>query len=173
MIQTTYDLLAAHPFLAGMTSKQIDRMSMWGHSALFHAGSRIFDEGGRADRCWLIIEGAVRLDTHLPEHGDVTVETLGPGTVLGWSWMFPPYRWHFAATATRLTHTVVLDGPGVRRLCEEDPVLGYELTRRFMQVVVDRLQQTRQRMLDAYAETGLLRTAEPLPSQPEAGTSDQ
>lgn len=154
MIETTYDLLLAHPFLAGMSPRHVDRLAMWGHPTIVHGGSRVFDESGRADRFWLIIEGHVRLDTHLPGRGDVAVETIGPGTVLGWSWFFPPYRWHFAATATELVHAVVLDGPGVRRLCDEDPALGLDLTRRFMRVVVERLQQTRLRMLDAYANQG-------------------
>lgn len=148
VLETTYDLLAKHPFLAGLTQHQLDRLSYWGHGALLHGGTRVFDEGARADRFWLILEGQVRLDTHLP-HGDVTVDRIGPGTVLGWSWLFPPYRWNFAATATELTHVVVMDAPGIRELCDQDPVLGLELHRRFMGVLVDRLQHTRQRLIEA------------------------
>jgi len=154
MIETTFDLLRPHPFLDGMSDKHVERLARWGHGAILHGGARVFDEGGRADRFWLIIEGRVRLDTHLPGRGDVTVETLGPGSVLGWSWLFEPYRWHFAATADELTHCVVMDGPGVRELCDSDPALGLDLHRRFMRVVVDRLQQTRLRLLDAYERTG-------------------
>jgi CRP/FNR family cyclic AMP-dependent transcriptional regulator len=150
MITTTYDLLAGHPFLAGMDADQLTRLAVWGHRSVFHAGARVFDEGGHADRFWLIRDGHVSLDTHLPGHGDVVVDTLGPGTVLGWSWLFPPYRWHYGATAIEPTLTVVLDGHGVRRLCEEDPAIGYELHRRFMTVVVNRLQATRVRLLDLY-----------------------
>jgi CRP-like cAMP-binding protein len=154
MITTTYDLLAGHPFLAGMSPDHLARLAVWGHRSVFHAGARIFDEGGHADRFWLIRDGQVRLDTHLPARGDVVVETLGAGTVLGWSWLFAPYRWHFGATAVEPTLTVVLDGTGVRRLSTEDPVIGYELHRRFMAVVVDRLQSTRMRLLDVYAGDG-------------------
>jgi hypothetical protein len=48
------------------------------------------------------------------------------------------------------TLAIELDGPGVRSLCEHDPALGYELVRRFMAVVVERLQATRLRLLDLY-----------------------
>lgn len=150
MIVTTYDLLAAHPFLSGLPRDQLTRLSAWGHRSVFHAGARVFAEGGRATRFWLIREGHVRLDTHLPGRGDVVVETLGPGEVLGWSWLFAPYRWHFGATAVEDTLTVEMDGAGVRRLCDEDPALGYQLATRFMAVVVDRLQATRMRLLDLY-----------------------
>jgi CRP-like cAMP-binding protein len=78
----------------------------------------------------------------------VVVDTLGPGAVLGWSWLFPPYRWHFGAVAVETSLTVEVDGPGIRELCVQDPQLGYELTGRFLQIVVRRLQATRTRVLD-------------------------
>jgi hypothetical protein len=81
----------------------------------------------------------------------VVVETLGAGAVLGWSWLFAPYRWHFGAVAVENTLGIELDGPGVRQLCARDPALGYELSTRFMQVMVERLQATRVRLLDLYA----------------------
>jgi len=82
--------------------------------------------------------------------GDVVIEQLGPGTVLGWSWMLPPYRWHFTAIATEQVLAIELDGRGVRRLCDEDPALGYELTRRFAAVLLDRLQAARMRLVELY-----------------------
>ncbi len=147
---TAQDLLAAHPFLHGLQDDQLARLSAWSHKSQFHAGARIFSEGGRADRFWLIRDGRISLDAHVPGRGPVVIETLGPGTVLGWSWMFPPYQWHFGATAVEPTYTVEMDGPGVRRLCDSDPELGYAVTRRFTQVVVERLQATRVRLLDLY-----------------------
>ena len=149
-MESAYDLLSTQPYLAGLTPTQLDKLSFWSKKSVFHAGARLFEEGGRADRFWIIREGHVTLDTHLPGRGEVIVETLGPGAVLGWSWLFAPYRWHFGASAVETTLTIELDGPGVRSLCEHDPVLGYELVRRFMAVVVERLQATRLRLLDLY-----------------------
>lgn len=149
MIISTYDLLAAHPFLDGMAPRHLDRLTAWGRRSAFHAGTRIFSEGGPADRFWLIRDGHVALDTRLPTGGEAIVELLGPGSVLGWSWLFPPYRWHFGATAIEPTLSIELNGKGVRRLCEEDPEIGYALTRRFVGVVVDRLQVTRGRLVES------------------------
>jgi CRP/FNR family cyclic AMP-dependent transcriptional regulator len=151
-MDTAYDLLATQPFLGGLTAAQLDKLSFWSKRTVFHAGTRLFREGHRADRFWLIREGHVTLDTHVPGHGDVIVETLGPGAVLGWSWLFPPYRWHFSASAVETTLAVELDGPGVRELCERDKELGYFLVHQFMAVVVERLQNTRLRLLDLYKE---------------------
>ena len=147
-IITAQDLLAAHPFLTGITEARLARLSTWAHRSPFHAGARVFSEGAHADRFWLIRDGLVRLEAQVPGRGLVEIDALGPDTVLGWSWLFPPYRWHFGAVAVEPTLTVELNGPGVLRLCDGDPELGYDLTRRFMRVVVERLQATRVRLIE-------------------------
>ncbi|MER7274830.1 cyclic nucleotide-binding domain-containing protein [Dactylosporangium sp. NPDC000244] len=149
-MMTTYDILVAHPFLAGLPPGHVERLSRWARPAPFRAGTRIFEENGRAKRFWLIREGCVHLDIRVPGRGDAVIETIGPGTVLGWSWMFPPYRWHFGAVAVDQVLSIAVDGAGVRALCDADPDLGYELTKRFMAVVVERMQATRIRLLDLY-----------------------
>ena len=146
-MQTMAQLLASQPFLSGMRPAHLERMSFYAHRSVFRPGVRIFNEGGRANRFWIIRDGGVELDTTVPGRGTVTVETLGPGAVLGWSWMFPPFTWHFGAVATQPTLTIEFTTPELLRLCEGEPELGYELTRRFMAVVVERLQTTRARLI--------------------------
>lgn len=148
---TTLELLTEHPFLAGLPPHWIERLAGQVRRIGYPAGHRIFHEDGPAEHFWLIHSGRVALDIHVPGRGDVLIEMLPPGTVLGWSWLFPPYRWHFGAVAAELTHTVQFDAAGVIQLCEEDPELGFVLLRRFVGVLVDRLQATRKRLLDLYA----------------------
>ncbi|WP_426512788.1 Crp/Fnr family transcriptional regulator [Dactylosporangium sp. McL0621] len=151
---TTFDLLAAHPFLAGLPAEHIDVLSRWARRAPFRAGTRIFEENGNAGRWWLIRDGTVSLRTQVPGRGELVIETLGPGSVLGWSWLFPPYRWHFSAETVSPVLSIAFDAAGVRGLCHADPALGYELTTRFLAVVVDRMQATRLRLLDLYRPPG-------------------
>jgi CRP-like cAMP-binding protein len=146
----SFNLTVFHPFLNGIGVDALARLSTCATPRDFEAGARIFDEGGTADRFWLIVAGHVQLDAYLPGRGFVLIESMGAGSVLGWSWLFPPYAWYFGATAVASTSTVEFDAPGVRAMCEADPALGFELTRRFMRVVVDRLQATRIRLLDLY-----------------------
>ncbi|HEX7743724.1 MAG TPA: cyclic nucleotide-binding domain-containing protein [Micromonosporaceae bacterium] len=147
---TTLDLLAEQSFLAGMPRQWLERLSFQAHPVVRSPRRRLFQENGPARHFWLLRSGQVALDIHVPGHGDVVVETLGPGSVLGWSWLFPPYRWHFGAVTVDQTLAVEFDAPGVRRLIADDGDFGRELTTRFMAVVVDRLQATRVRLLDAY-----------------------
>ncbi len=79
------------------------------------------------------------------------METVGPGAVPGWSWMFAPRRWHFSASAVETTLAIEFDGPGIREMCEQNHEIGYQLMSRFLTVVVDRMQATRLRLPDLYA----------------------
>jgi CRP-like cAMP-binding protein len=151
---TALDLIHGHPFLDDLEPRWLDRLALLARRANYHQGYRLFSEGGKADHFWLVRDGLIALDIHAAGRGNVTIETIGAGTVLGWSWQFPPYRWHFGAVAAEHTLTVRFDADGVRRLCAEEPALGYELSQRFMSVVVERLQATRLRLLDLYGIPG-------------------
>src|SRR5262249_59022603 len=96
--------------------------------------------------------GGSNLNRRRPGRGAVVSGPAAPGGVRGGSGLSPPYRWHFGAVALETTLSIELDGPGVRQLCERDPGLGYDLSTRFMQVMLGRLQATRLRLLDLYKE---------------------
>ena len=113
-------------------------------------GEMIFREGEPADTFWLIRHGRVGLELHSPSRGGLAIETLQPGDVLGWSWLFPPYRWNYDARALDDMRAIVVDGACLRGKCDANPAFGYELMKRFSQVMLDRLQATRLRLLDVY-----------------------
>lgn len=142
--------LGGHEFFHGMPASWLDRLAKVAHRVEVPARRRLFEEGQRADRFWLVEAGLVAIDLHVPGRGSVIIESLGPGAVLGWSWLFPPYEWRFGAAAVEPVRALVLDGRAVRTLCAMDPSLGYDLTRRFAAVLLDRLQNTRLRLLDLY-----------------------
>lgn len=150
-IVTMYDLLAEHPFLAGLRPEWLEPMSHQAKRSARHAGGRLFHAGHPARHFWLISAGAVALDTPVPGRGDVVVDTVGAGSVVGWSWLFAPYTWHFGAVAVAETQAIEFDAAGVLRLLDREPAFGFELSRRFMAVMLDRLQATRTRLLDLAA----------------------
>ncbi|MCX4572682.1 Crp/Fnr family transcriptional regulator [Streptomyces sp. NBC_01571] len=121
----------------------------------FPVGARLFDEDGEADRFWLLRRGEVALDVRLSgRQPEAVVETLGPGQLLGWSWVCPPYRWHLGARAVTGVEALEFPATDVLALCAADPELGYALMRQFTGVVAERLQATRIRLLDLYAPQG-------------------
>jgi CRP-like cAMP-binding protein len=114
----------------------------------FSAGQLIFREGELANRFYLILNGNVALQSRMPDGGVSLITTLGQGEVLGWSWLFPPYAWHFDAVAIESTATVFFYGTWLRNMAEEHHELGYELMKRMAEVLIRRLQATRR-----YAQT--------------------
>ena len=143
--------LAAHPFLAGLSDPQLRVLAPLARPVTYGEGARLFREDGPADAFWLVRSGRVALDIPVAGRGTVPIETIGAGAVIGWSWLFPPYRWQFGAVALDATQGFCFDAASVRRAMREE-ALGRELAMRFMTVVVDRLQHTRLRLLDLYGD---------------------
>jgi CRP/FNR family cyclic AMP-dependent transcriptional regulator len=147
MIEVNAAALAAHPFLRGMFPDQLDALAEAARDVKFPARHRLFEDGGSANRFWLIQSGHVLLDLHVPGEGPVVIETIGMGQLLGWSWLFPPYKWAFGAVAATTVEAFEFDAPIVRKRCADDPGLGYELNQRITQVLAKRLQATRIRLI--------------------------
>ena len=144
--------VALHPFLAGMNHTQLTLLTDCAVARHFNANQTILRESEFANGFYLVETGKVALESETGLGRSIPVQILGVGDLLGWSWMFPPYRWHFGATAEGPVLAISFDGPGIRALCTAEPELGYELTRRLIQVVVERMQATRMRMLELYSE---------------------
>ncbi|MEV6833018.1 cyclic nucleotide-binding domain-containing protein [Streptomyces sp. NPDC051133] len=120
----------------------------------FDAGIRLFEEGRRADRFWIVRTGSVALDVHVPGRRSAVVETLGYGELVGWSWHFPPHVWQFGAEATSPVRAWEFDADAVRARCAEDPEFGRAIAAWVGRVVAHRLHASRIRLLDLYAPYG-------------------
>ena len=149
-IETFERTLAAHPFFAELPPPHLGTIVGCAANVQFDAGQFIFREGTPADRFYVIRHGTVAVEVFVPGGGAMTVETVEAGEVLGWSWLFPPYKAHFDARALTLVRALALDGTCLREKCEHDPALGYALMKRFTQLVVQRLEATRMQLLDLY-----------------------
>jgi CRP/FNR family transcriptional regulator, cyclic AMP receptor protein len=147
MIEVTAAALATHPFLHGMSRDQLDTLATAASDVRFPARQRLFEDGGNATRFWLIQSGHVSLDVQVPGEGPVVIETIGMGELLGWSWLFPPYKWAFGAVAATPVEAFQFDARAVRSCCAADQGLGYEFNQRITRVLAKRLQATRIRLI--------------------------
>lgn len=143
-------ILEEHPFFRGLNSKYIQLIVGCASNVRFDVGAFLFREGEEANQFYIVRPGKVALEIFVPERGPITIETVGEGQILGWSWLIPPHYWHFNARAVELTRAIALDGKCLRNKCEEDHDLGYELLKRFAHIVEMRLQATRLQLLDVY-----------------------
>ena len=146
-VQLTPDQWQQHPFVRYLAAEHLGTLKSCAMPVRFEAGQIIFREGDPANRFYLVLDGAVALHTRGLEETDTLIALLGGGDVLGWSWLFPPYQWHFDATAQETTQAVFFYGTWLRQLAEEQHELGYELMRRMAEVLMRRLQATRRQIL--------------------------
>ncbi|MFD7665000.1 cyclic nucleotide-binding domain-containing protein [Streptomyces sp. NPDC059788] len=140
--------------LDALTDDQRERLMGLAHEVSFPAGARLFEEHRAADRFWIIRTGSVVLDLHVPGRRAAVIETLGPGDLVGWSWLFPPRNWHLGAEAQSPVRAWEFDAEAVRRLCREDPKLGHALVLAVAEVIGHRLECARTRLLDLYGPYG-------------------
>ncbi len=148
------DLLGEHRFFADMAPEHLDLLAGCGRNEVFAAGSVLAREGDPAENFHVLRTGRVAVGIHLPQREPLVIATLGPGDVLGWSWLFPPHYWRFDVEAVAETHATGLDGVCLRNKCDADPVLGYALMRRFAGILVQRLEATRLQLVDVYGKPG-------------------
>jgi CRP/FNR family transcriptional regulator, cyclic AMP receptor protein len=149
-MRTIDELLADAPAFEGMAKEHLELIAGCAQNQTFDEGSYLLREGDPADVFYVIRRGRVALETFVPQEGTMIMETIDDGDLLGWSWLVPPYRVAFDARAVDTVHTIAFDGLCLRGKCDEDPSLGYGLMRRFLPVIVDRLQATRLRLIDVY-----------------------
>ncbi|MBE3558834.1 MAG: cyclic nucleotide-binding domain-containing protein [Ktedonobacteraceae bacterium] len=149
-MQTLETVLAAHPFFQGLAPAYLSLIAGCASQVHYDAGTYIFREGEDATHFYMIRKGKVALETVAAQRGPIVIETIENGEALGWSWLFPPYRWHFSARTIEPTLAIRLDGACLRAKSETDHELGYELIRRVATVVIERLQATRLQLLDIY-----------------------
>ncbi|MFD9093260.1 cyclic nucleotide-binding domain-containing protein [Streptomyces collinus] len=147
-------MISATTMSTAMEPVHRDRLMRLARQVSFDAGARLFEEGGHADRFWIVRTGTVALDLHVPGRRPAVVESLGQGEMVGWSWHFPPYLWHLGAEAMTPVRAWEFEAEPVRAMCAADPVFGRAVAEWVERVVSQRLHATRVRLLDLYAPYG-------------------
>ena len=153
-MQTLDAIVSEHPFFRGLKSEQLKFIAGCASNVVFKSGEFLYREGDEANQFYIIRAGRVAIEAFSVKQRAITIQTLTVGDVLGWSWLFPPYQAHFGVRAIELTRAICFDGKCLRNKCEEDHDLGYELMKRFSEVMIHRLQATRLQLLDLYGENG-------------------
>jgi len=144
------EILRQHPFIAALSEAHMQILIGCASNVRFAEGAMLFREGEIANKFYLVRTGRIALETDVNARGKIRIQTVGPGDVLGWSWLISPFRWHFNALAVAEVRAVALDGECLRKKCENDRDFGYEILSRFSHVMERRLEATRMQLLDLY-----------------------
>jgi CRP/FNR family transcriptional regulator, cyclic AMP receptor protein len=149
-METIDELITGAAVFAGLSPAQLELIAGCGRNQRLGENELLLREGEPADTFFLIRRGAVALELHAPDRGRLRIETLHDGDVVGWSWLFEPYRWQMDARTLQPCSLIAFDGACLRGKADEDHELGYQLMRRFAAQLLDTLQATRFQLLDVY-----------------------
>ena len=144
--------MAEHEFFAGLSADSLASLAAIAEVVEMEPHKMVFEEGGHADAAYAIVDGSIALEMNMAHRAHHIVQTLHAGEMLGWGWLFPPYRWAFSALSLDTTHLIRFDGEQMRSLWDGDCPLGYEMMKRFARVMTDRLAATRLQLVDFYAD---------------------
>lgn len=138
--------LSACPFLHGMEWRHLESMAACALRAHFDVGDVIFNTGEPANRFYLLTSGRVVLESERDDGTHFIVQTIEAGDVLGWSWLFPPFQWRFTARAVEPVDAIFFHGIRLRETAEQNPEFGCDMLRRVSNVLLSRLQSTRNQL---------------------------
>ena len=136
--------------LETMPDEVLDYLSGVAQQMQFGPGELMFEEDESADTFYLVDRGKVGLEVPMASGLPVLIETLGPGDLVGVSWLFPPFRWSWRARSLGETDVYAFDAATVRERCEVDDNLALNVYRTVAAEAVERLHAARVRLLDLY-----------------------
>jgi CRP-like cAMP-binding protein len=154
-MKTLDEAITKHAFFHGMKPAHLALLTVGAKATTLKAGDVLFLEGEPANQFYLIESGKIAVEAHEPVNGTMQVQTLGTGDVLGWSWLFPPFVWHFQARVIEPANVIVLSGAHLLITAERNHDFGYELMKRMAHVVIRRLQAARKQLLALQVESAL------------------
>lgn len=166
-MKTLQTKIAEHPVLGTLNREYLEIVGQGAEEITFQPGEVIFREGEPANRFYLVQEGQLALEAHVPNRDDRLIQKISKGDLLGWSWLFPPFVWHFQARALDHMTAIVLYGGHLLASCEENHDFGYELMKRVSGVLIQRLEVTCRKLLDTHppARTPPIQATEHKPEQ--------
>jgi CRP-like cAMP-binding protein len=143
------EAIVAHPFAADMKPEHLKKLVGVAMFKQFERDQVVFREGEPANRFYLICRGKIALECRSGGPSVPVVQFIGEGEVLGWSWLFPPYYWHFNAVAREPTRTMFFYGSRLSQQCDRNHEFGYELIKGMSQILIAHLQADRERWIEA------------------------
>lgn len=152
--QAIRNYLSGHRFFSGLDKDVIDFLAAAAVTRQVERGHVLFRQGTPSDKFYLLKSGRVSVEVPALVGPVLQIQDLGQDQVLGWSWLIPPYQWHFQARVEEDSEIIEFDGRAILAHCEQDPKFGYELFKRFAGLMSERLDAARQKMMDEWNPPG-------------------
>lgn len=150
VVKSLEEFLDQHSFTSGLDSRFVKILMGCARSREFAAGEYLWRQGDEASEFYLIGSGEVAIGIRVPYQGQLQIDTVGAGDIVGWSWFVAPYRSHFDARALTAVEALALETRCLRQRCECDRELRCELLSRVAPIIVRRLEASQKRLIELH-----------------------
>ncbi len=148
---TTEALLRGTWFGASLDEATVERLAGLARRRTATVGEVILVEGARSDEFGVLVSGRLALRMLVPERGMVTILTVEPGDLYGWSAIVVPHRATSTVVAIEPAEMIAFVGMDLRLELAADADFAAAFYPRVLQAVSRRLSATRLQLLDLFA----------------------
>jgi CRP-like cAMP-binding protein len=152
--QSIKDYLADHEFFSGFSDDILTFLCNYSSSFEIKKDLVLFRQGEKADKFYVVRKGLMSIQMPAIMGPNLEIQTLGNDQVLGWSWLISPYKWTFQAFARQDTELLMFDGAAILAKCEQDSKFGYELMKKFAELMSVRLDAARRKLMEEWNPAG-------------------
>lgn len=152
--QSTAEYLSDNEFFSGLSEEVVNYLSKCVSIRKIKKGQVLFRQGEHANTFYIVRNGQISIQIPAVMGPILEVQVLGADRVLGWSWLISPYQWSFQAKAVEDSELLEFDGAALLARCEQEPQFGYELLKKFAELMAQRLDAARQKMMDEWNPPG-------------------
>jgi CRP-like cAMP-binding protein len=142
------DVLKKYDFFSGLADTQLQKLASIATDESHAAGTQIYNIGDPAKKLYAVEEGKVVLvvDSYMgPDRPAMpaNVDFVAKGEVMGWSALVEPNLYTLRALCIEKTKLIALDAVALRKMVNEDPVLGVKIMQSVAKVIAVRLTHIR------------------------------
>jgi CRP/FNR family transcriptional regulator, cyclic AMP receptor protein len=148
-VPSVEEALGEHAFFRGLPRGLLHAAATTAEARSFRAGEYLLQEGKAAGEMFAVLDGKVALEVYAAGRRRLTVQTVGRGEIVGWSWLTPPHRWTLDAIAVKPTRAIVVEAAALWARFAEVPEDGYVFLRRLVPVLAGRIQAMEQQLVEA------------------------
>lgn len=153
------ELIRRYPFFAGFNRDQISTLASCAREHTLVAGEYVFYEGDELKHFYQVIDGIADIRMGIPDKAkkhslsgqlttnietiDITISTVQPGDIFGWSGLIPPHQSTASVIAAMDCRVASFDCKKLLQIFQEDNCLGYLMTQKIARVIRRRLRDMR------------------------------
>lgn len=154
------ELLRRYPFFGTLDDAQLKAVAMVCTRRVFEKSETFFEEHAKADKLYLLIDGSIdlfyRAEVEFPSKDspppkEFLVDDINQGEVFGIAALIEPYSYTATARAGKRCDVVELDAEKIRKMFEQDVVLGFNLMTQITKTAVERIHHLRIQLATAWS----------------------